>query len=228
MKSLFFVHEFTQIRADLAIGVWMLAVLELDRSRGRAVLLTCLAALIHIQAALGLIVIGLQAACLSRRGRTVISLTAVGVILAAPTRVFDRLGYALLAQIPDPRVAVYLAIAETDTWVRPNPFSFMSLLALATGVIGLVGSRSEKLPSSASQQAVFLSLLTGSAALGALAAVTVAAFRVSEHFLAFLPAGLWILWERYEFDRRLQAILWGIAAVQAYIYVFHSPYLLEP
>jgi hypothetical protein len=231
VTSYFFIHEFTQIRAALAIGIWMFAVIELDRSRTRAILLTLLASLIHVQAVLGLVVIGLQAICRTRRSTLIVSAVAVGIVILSPTRLFDQAGYALLAQVPDPRTVVYMAMAEGDIWVRPNPFSFMSLLALGTGATGLVLQAAEEVPSSphnASRQAVFLSLLIGSAALGALAAVPVAAFRVAEHFLALLPVGLWILWKRHGFQRRHQVLLWCIAAVQTYIFLFYSAYLLEP
>lgn len=229
MCSYFFLHEFTQIRAALAIGIWMHALVALNRSRFRYVMLTALASLIHIQAALGLLVFALLPLTRSRQASRVAGLVALLVVAAASTMLFDRLGYKVLAAIPDPRTQVYLALAAQDLWVRPNPFSVMSLLALGTALLGLQRRTNVQIRNGdATTHAVYLSLLLGSCALSLLSSISVAAFRVSEHFFALLPVGLWLAACRNRSTPRYPALLWVLAALFAYVFLFHSPYLLDP
>ena len=234
--SYFFLHDFTQLRAGLAVGLWMHALAELRHSRGRYLLLTALASLIHLQAALGF---GLFAVLMLTRQRAGVWLLCVGVlavVAAAATSVFDQLGQTVLAAIPDPRVEVYLEMAAQDVWVRPNPYSFLSLLALATALSGLsaylslvtLPGRPEPASQWAVGRAVFTALLLGVCALSLLSSVSVAAFRVSEHFFALLPVGLWLLASREGAPPWRRSALWLLAALLAYIFLFYSPYLIDP
>lgn len=238
MCSYFFTHEFTQLRAGLAIGIWMHALASLNQSPRRYLLLTSLATLVHIQAGLGFVLAGVLWFAKSRaigRALTLVLLLLFGV---ASTGVFDRWGYTLLSAVPDPRAQIYLELAEQDIWVRPNPFSVVSLVALLTAVVGLsrrirpagLGAASVQLfPAiSSPQAAVFFGLLLGACALALLSVVSVAAFRISEHFFALLPVGAWLaaLGDR-ERPRHVWT-LWLLAVLLVNIFVFHSPYLLDP
>ena len=107
--SYFFLHDFTQLRAGLAIGIWMHALADLRYSRGRYLLLTALASLIHLQAALGFLLFGVFMLSRSRAGVWLLSIGALVIVAAAATPIFDQLGYAMLAAIPDPRTDVYLS-----------------------------------------------------------------------------------------------------------------------
>lgn len=234
MCSFFFLHDFTQIRAGLAIGLWMLALSQLSRGPLRYLLLTSLATLIHIQAALGFVLLGMLAVVRTRSGLRAASLVSLVVVLASATRVFDQWGYALLSTIPDPRVNIYLMMAGQDRWVRPNPFSVMSLLALLVAFSGIwlpnrsMGIANTLLPATRSTStAVFLALLMGSCALALLSSVTVAAFRISEHFFSLLPVGIWLAACRGRTVPRHTWPLWLLASLFLYIFLFYSPYLLE-
>lgn len=232
--SYFFLHDFTQLRAGLAIGIWMHALADLRYSRGRYLLLTAIASLIHLQAALGFVLFGVFMLTRSRAGVWLLSIGALVIVAAAATPIYDQLGYAMLAAIPDPRTDVYLELAAQDFWVQPNPYSFISLLALATALIGLhLGqsvswqfTRSE--PELAVSRAVFVALLLGAGSLSVLSSVSVAAFRVSEHFFALLPLGVWLAASRNGVEPRHRGLLWLLAVVFVYIFLFYSPYLLDP
>lgn len=232
--SYFFLHDFTQLRAGLAIGIWMHALANLRNSPGRYLLLTTLASLVHFQAALGFALFGVLLLARSRVGIWSLSVGALLITAAAATPLFDQLGYAMLAAIPDRRTEVYLALAAQDVWVQPNPYSFISLLALATALIGLrlgqTGPSQLRKPESelAVSRAVFVALLLGTCSLSVLSSVSVAAFRVSEHFFALLPVGVWLAASRDGAEPRHTGPLWVLAAVFAYIFLFYSPYLLDP
>ena len=66
--SYFFLHDFTQLRAGLAIGIWMHAIADLQHSRRRYLMLTALASLIHLQAALGFALFGVFILTRTRAG----------------------------------------------------------------------------------------------------------------------------------------------------------------
>lgn len=232
--SYFFLHDFTQLRAGLAIGIWMHALADLRYSPGRYLLLTALASLIHLQAALGFVLFGFLLLSRSRVGVWLLSIGALLIVAVAATPIFDQLGYAMLAAIPDPRTDVYLDLAAQDFWVHPNPYSFLSLLALATALSGLHLSQSVSLqrrkPESELDvsRAVFVALLLGTCSLSVLSSVSVAAFRVSENFFALLPLGVWMAASRDGAEPRHTGPLWLLAAVFAYIFLFYSPYLFDP
>lgn len=232
--SYFFLHEFTQLRAGLAIGIWMHALAELPYSRGRYLLLTTVASLIHVQAALGFLLIGVLALARNRIGGWLLVACALLIVAAGATRIFDQLGYAMLAAVPDLRSEIYLKLASKDLWARPNPYSFISLLALVTALGGLYLARSvRKLPTREGHElteshAVFVALLLGNCALSLLSSVSVAAFRISEHFFALLPLGVWIVASRIRSKPRITGLLWPLAALLAYIFLFYGPYLLDP
>lgn len=231
MCSYFYLHEFIQVRAALAIGLWMHALLRLERSGFQAFLLTALASMVHLQALLGFVVLGVHVLIRSRWMIRLACLAAVAVVLLAATSVLDQWGYSLLLSIPDPRTEIYVAAAAQDLWVRPNPFSAINLLALSTALAGLLTRRAVA-PQDArldpGRRVVFLSLLMGSCALGLLSAVSVAAFRVSEHFFALLPVGVWLIASRGGYCPSHRLPLLGLAGLLAYIFLFHSAHLLNP
>lgn len=232
--SYFFLHDFTQLRAGFAIGIWMHALADLRYSRGRYLLLTALASLIHLQAALGFVLFGVLILTRNRVGIWLLSIAAIVVSAVAATSLFSELGYAMLTAIPDSRTDIYLELAAQDLWVQPNPYSFISLLAMATALIGLHRGAGISLeatkadPALLVSRAVFVALLLGSCSLSILSVVSVAAFRVSEHFFSLLPIGVWLLVSRYDAPPQHRYLLWLLAAFFAYIFLFHSPYLLDP
>ena len=235
MSSYFFLHDFTQIRAGFAIGLWMLALTQLGHGYSRYLLLTGIASLIHLQALLGLLLFGILILIRSRNNLRIAAFLGLVIILAAPTRVFDKWGYALLAVIPDPRTEIYLLLAKEDLWVRPNPFSVISLLALLIVFAGL-WMRSSLIENplrlrpitQSTSAAVFLALLLGSCSLALLSAVPVAAFRVSEHFFSLLPVGAWLVACRFRSMPRHTWPLWMLAILFLYIFLIYSPNLLDP
>jgi hypothetical protein len=229
MTSYFFLHEFTQLRAALAIAIWMHALAEIDRNSRRYVLLTLFAATIHIQALLGLIVLPILQLTRASEGRRIFLLSATVILALAPLHVFDAIGFAVISRVPDPRAAIYLAFAEEGIWQRPNPFSAISMIAYATGALGLLRlAPFDARPETPPMRAVYTGLIIGSASLSLFSAITVGAFRISEHFFALLPVGVAML--AYQFRARalvLPGVL-ALAGLQLYIFLFYAPFLLNP
>jgi hypothetical protein len=232
--SYFFLHEFTQIRAGLAIGIWMLALSHIDTNRKHYYVLVLLASLIHVQAALGFLPPLLMRLVENRRRTLIMSAIVLAIVATAATRLFDQMGYAVLASIPDPRTAIYVAMAEEDVWVRPNPYSFISLFSLATALFGLnrvlppVRPVLAAVPSQRVQAAIFCSMLLGCCALAMLSSISVAAFRVSEHFFALLPLGAWFVVTRSGTSLSNEKYLLPLAVLLSYIFVFYGSFLLNP
>lgn len=236
MSSFFYLHDFTQIRAGLAIGIWLHALARLPDGPRGYLGLTLLATLIHVQASLGLLLYGL-----ARLTRTPVALrlwvlTACALIGLSQTRVFDDLGFKVLASIPDPRVAIYMELASLGLWVRPNPFSVLSLLAILTALAGWLQlerrkrSRAGLAPQDSDLilRYVVVGLLFGAVALSVLASIAVAAFRISEHFFALIPTGVYLVMERMRLRKLQPLVIWSLCGVLTYVFVFHSPYLLDP
>lgn len=231
ISSYFFLHDFTQLRAGLAIGIWMHALADLPYSRSRYLLLTILASLVHLQAAVGFVLYVVLTLARSEIGFWSLIVSAILIVLSAATSVFEQLGYTVLAAIPDPRTEIYIAMAAEDIWVKPNPYSFISMLALLTALTGAVLERYHALQvktNISTERAVYTSLLLGACSVPVLSSIPVAAFRVSEHFFSLLPVGLWMLATRERSTPRCKGLLWMVAVIFAYIFVFYSPYLLEP
>jgi len=233
MCSFFYLHEFTQLRAALAIGLWMLGIEALPRSSARYLGLTLLGALVHAQAALGLLVYPLVRALRTRNRARLLACAALVVMALSVVGLSERITQQVLEHVPDPRVAIYLALAENSEG-HPNPFSVMSLLAIAAALAGMLpGDRhdeaGERAPlASRPSTVVFTGLLLGSCALSTFAAVPVAAFRVSEHFFSLLPIAFWMAADHLSIGPRKRLLLWLVAGLFLYLFLIHSPYLLDP
>jgi hypothetical protein len=232
--SYFFLHDFTQIRAGLAIGLWMHALIYFQSNRKRYYALLFIASLIHLQAALGFLLPLVFRGVTTPRRTLITSIVVLVTVATAATRLFDQIGYAVLASIPDARTQIYIKMAEEGLWVRPNPYSFISMLSLATALVGLNRTfpafRSEtiQMPVPAVYRAVFCSLLLGSCALAVLSSVSVAAFRISEHFFSVLPLGVWFVATRGGSSTSNEKYLLPLAALLCYIFLFYGSFLLDP
>ncbi len=235
MSSYFFLHEFTQFRAGLAIGLLMHAIVDFSFGRKRFFALTVLAILVHIQAILGILLFSII--YLSRfRGvsRAIFCIFIVGVLLGI-AGVADQVFIAVAAQFPDARAEIYLRMAEEGYWDRPNVFSAINIIGLVTAFACALyfrrtsGLRACFLPSNMILLCVSTSLFLGVLAITTLGSVSVAAFRVSEHFFALLPLGVGLVLNRLPLSPRLQqCILFSLGALLFFIFIFHSEYLRDP
>lgn len=233
MCSFFFLHEFTQMRAGLAIGIWMLGLAYLRHGGHRYLWLTLLASLVHVQAALGLLLIPL-AWILSTRARliwaTALTFASIGVSLAGLT---DQIVARIMRLIPDPRVEIYLALASALDG-HLNPFNIMSLIAMTTVMLALWRRQpvAEPFARYAKYQRtstfVFVGLLLGSFSLAAFTTIPIAAQRISEHFFALIPVGIWYAASLFGMSHRQRQMIWAVGMLFIYIFLFHSPYLLHP
>jgi hypothetical protein len=230
MCSFFFLHEFTQIRASLAIGLWMLGLSVLPQSRSRYFMWTLLGSFVHIQAVLGLLLYPIAVLLNSRWRARIFALAVVIVIVISTFGIFDLLASNVINSFPDPRAAIYVALAM-ESPVRPNPLSVMSLLAIFTALVGLLpGNRGGVVMPFHLQieNFVFYSLILGSLSIALFASIPIAAFRISEHLFSLLPVGLLLAAKHVGASRCIRPALWVFIGLFLYIFLFHSPYLLDP
>jgi hypothetical protein len=241
--SFIYLHELTQVRAALAIGIWMHALVYLRTHPGRYLLLTALAMTFHLQAALGLLFWLLRPILNNRRSAIGFLMAGLGIVIVGGTTAwFKELGYRIITLIPDPRTEIYLSIAESGVWVVPNPFSVMSILAMVTAIMLTKRQRNQDglnsslirpgrqrlaLASTHSHLMLGVLLMLGSVALVLMSSVSVAAFRVSEHFFALIPVGLGLAINRWHPSLRLPLTL-TLAAAFLYLFLLHSPYVNDP
>jgi hypothetical protein len=230
MCSFFFLHEFTQIRASLAIGLWMLGLSELAQSRSRYFMWTLLASFFHIQAALGLLVYPIVALLNSHCRVRVFAVVMMSAIIISVFGIMDSYALSLINSVPDPRVAIYTALAMESTQ-RPNPLNVISILAILTALVGLLPKDRRLIVLPLHQRIetyVFTSLLVGSLSLASLTFIPVAAFRISEHYFSLLPVGIILAAQHVGARKWIRPVIWAIAGLFLYVFLIHSPYLLDP
>lgn len=232
MCSYFFVHEFTQIRAALAIAIFLIGLTVLQNSLIKFLILTALASLIHIQALLGLLCVGLIFILRSPAGIRIFGISAIFFMGFSFIYSLDPLVLMLFEMLPDQRAATYILLSM-DSELRPNQFSLMSILACLTAYFGLArlkfgATNLSRTPLYRQPQiCIFIGLLLGGVSLVIFGALPIIAFRISEHFFAVLPIALWIVANdqgRFLLPRQF---LWFLCPLFLYIFLVHSSYLLE-
>ena len=235
ISSYLILHEFTQVRAALAIGLIMHALVDFSLGRKRFIVLTVVASLIHIQALLGFILFSLMWFSRFRGTKYVLLCVFVLGVSLGLTGAVDQVLIAVAKQIPDVRADVYVQMAEEDYWEKPNPFSLINLLGSSVAVACALFSRHSSefrasiSPSNTILHGVSISLFLGVLAFTTLGSVSVAAFRISEHFFALLPIGVGLVLKRLPLSPRLQqCILLALGVLMFYIFIFHSEYLRNP
>jgi hypothetical protein len=228
-SSYFFVHEFTQVRVSLALGIWLLGISYYKSNMSKYLILTALAALIHFQAAVGLFLPLLLSFVRMRYGKYLIVMLVTGILLTAPFYLFDRFGDFVINLIPDPRTEIYFAMRDVMGWVRPNPFSTIGLTSFCTMLLLLRQKPPDPalVQSLAAPDILAVILASGVISLVVFAPLSVAAFRVSEFFFSVLPVGIaQVMKQRTRLFQLVASVL--ISMVFVYIFVFHAPNLLNP
>ncbi len=230
VSSYFFLHEFTEIRVAIAIGFWMLGLPYLISNKRIYYGMVFLAMLIHLQVAVAVLIPLMQYLFSTKRGRVILLFLALGMILLSPTMIFDSFGKTLLGHIPDARAGVYLKMSNQGIWVRPNPFSVVSLLAIVTAgfIFRKHWEESAGFWRNNFEITCAISLLTGVLCLALFSSVSVAALRLSEFFFSLLPIALsFALNDLKNKFIRLEVVLL-LTAVFSFIFIYHSPLLIEP
>ncbi len=235
----FLLHEFTQLRAGLAIAFFMLSMVFLGDGRMRAYLVaTCAGALIHSAALLGLLAWPLSRFRLGRLDLMLLGALAAAVaarVSGIPT--LDRFAEDLSAL--DLRLALYVQLATSGVDEPLNPVSIRSVLVLLlilTSYVALVRRERRRASRRGANQTIpaqpaFLTLLRlivlGQIALFAFAEVREMGLRVMEFWMACLP----LYGARLAQTRGMRvplAIVWVWLAATFVNYVFREPALVNP
>lgn len=192
--TFYLLHEFTQIRAGLAVAFIFLAVQALVHDkRGVFILWVMVATGFHSSAVMAfLLLLPYRAGQARWLDWTLLGVTAMVYALAALGVGLGVLLIDLLSAF-DPRVALYISMAESGHSDAANPFSAsaMLLLALVLCLMG-IGNDSRKVPDLDTQdiKAVVLirrSILIGLICLALLSPIPELALRLFEINIALLP-----------------------------------------
>ncbi len=229
VASYFFLHEFTEVRIAIAISIWMMGLPYLVSDKRVYFGLVLLATLVHLQVAIAFLIPFMQYLFSSKNGRVFLLLLAFGMILLSPTRIFDSLGKFLLGRIPDVRADIYLKISDMGLWVRPNPFSVISLLSLGTAgtIFRKYWKEDIEFWRSNFEITCAICLLMGVLCLALFSSVSVAALRLSEFFFSLLPVTLSFMLQDFKSKNVQLELVLLLTAVFSFIFIYHSPLLIE-
>ena len=232
--TFYLLHDFTQIRAGLAIAFIFLAVRALvDGDRAHFVLLVVLAAGFHSSAVMAFLLLLPYRSSRARWvdwGLFVIS----SVVFALATRgvVVGAALVDVLAKF-DPRLALYISSADSGQSEAANPFSVSALLllALAFSLIGVEFNRWQI--SNSDERDVYAivlarrSILIGLIFLASLSPIPELALRLFEINIALLPIIATIVFSRQGWVlQKFLLFLWGGAL--AFIYIARDEGLVQP
>lgn len=232
--TFYLLHEFTQIRAGVAIAFIFLAVRALvGGNRTHFALLVVLATGFHSSAVMALLLL------LPYRGSRahwidwgLLVITGILVALAALGIAVGAAFIDVLAKF-DPRLALYISLADSGQSEAANPFSVSALLllALALSLIGVEFNRG-KISNSDEQDAYAMvlvrrSILIGLSFLVSLSPIPQLALRLFEFNIVLVPIIAAIFFSRsgWLLQKGL-LLLW--TGVIAYVFIFRDEGLVQP
>ena len=232
--TFYLLHDFTQIRAGVAIALLYAAFWVLSNgSRLRAFGLIVLACGFHSSSVFALLFL------LPTHGRLskVVDVTLVLVPLALLGAAFagfsagDQLGN-WLAQF-DPRLSIYVELARFGDTSPANPFSIPALLALALALSLYLGSAPPKetgptfVRDELGLAHIRRSVLLGICYLALLFSFREIGLRLYEFSISFIPIAAAIVFSR---DRMVlpKALIVMWCAATTYVYVFRAGALVAP
>lgn len=232
--TFYLLHDFTQIRAGLAIAFIFLAVRALvDGDRTHFVLLVVLAAGFHSSAVMAFLLLLPHR---SSRARWVDwGLFAISIVVFAQATRGVFVGAALVDVLAkfDPRLALYISSADSGQSEAANPFSISALLllALAFSLIGVEFNQWQI--SKLNKRDVYAivlarrSILIGLSFLASLSPIPELALRLLEINIALLPILAAIVFSRQGWMLQKSLIFfWGSAL--AFIYIASDKGLVQP
>ena len=224
--TFYLLHEFTQIRAGLAVAFIFLAVQALVHEKRMVFILWVLVAVgFHSSAVMAFLLLLLS--CRAWQGRwldwTLLGVTGMVYSLAAPEVGLGVLLIDLLSAF-DPRVALYISMAQSGHSDAANPFAASAMLLL-TLVLCLmsIGSHSRQMPDLDTQdiKAVVLvrrSMLIGLSCLALFSPIPELALRLFEINIALLPILAAIVFSQQGWLlQKFLLLLWACALTVIYI-----------
>jgi hypothetical protein len=232
--SFYLLHDFTQIRAGVAIALLFAALWARANDRlWQFFMLTLLATGFHTSAILALLF------ALPADGRLA---RAIDIAILSVT--VTLLGLALLGQVPaeqlitglsqlDPRLSLYVERSTSFESDAANPFSIPSLLALGTALSLFLQLRFRASSHRVDRRDILAlvhfrrSVLIGICCLVSLYPFREISLRIYEISIAFIPIAAAVVFSR---PRMLLTksfiLLW--AAATAYVYIFREDPLVQP
>ena len=232
--TFYLLHEFTQIRAGLAVAFIFLAIQALVNEKRIVFVLWVLAAAgFHSSAVMAFLLL------LPYRGDharwldwTLLSITGMVYALAALGIGLGVLLIDLLSAF-DPRVALYISMAESGHSDAANPFSASAMLLLAL-VLCLMGIRndSRQMPDLHTQEVKTMvlirrSMLIGLSCLALFSPIPELALRLFEINIALLPILAAIVFSQQGWLlQKFLLLLWACAL--AAIYIGREEGLVQP
>jgi hypothetical protein len=235
----FLLHEFTQLRAGLAIACFLLSLVLLGQGRKRAYLIAIgIGSFIHLSVLLGLLALPFS---VFRRGRLdVLLVGTLAVAMAARLGgllSLERIGEAL--SVLDPRIDLYVQFANSGITEAINPLSIRTglvLLIILSSYVGLhrlsrrVPTHPQEARVMTNRSAAFLMMLrlvvVAQTALVVFADVREVGLRMEEFYMACLPLFAAQL-AQTKGMKVPSALVWLWLAATFVNYVFRAPVLVE-
>ena len=232
--TFYLLHEFTQIRAGIAIAFIFLAIRELaGGSRINFFLLVVFAAAFHSSATVALLLLlPYRSAGARWIDWCLYSITVILVALAALDITAGAVFFDFLGNF-DPRIAHYISLAESDQSEAANPLAISAILLLVLALslydiqsnFGNVSNVNER------DFCIIIlirrSILIGLIFLISLSSIPELALRFFEISISFLPILVAIIfsWSRFELQK-VQLFFW--ASVMIFIYIGRNDGLVQP
>ncbi len=232
--TFYLLHEFTQIRAGVAIAFIFLAMYALVAgNRTHFALLVVLAAGFHSSAAMALLLL------LPYRGSRaswvdwgLLVITGISMALATLGIPVGVVFFDVLAKF-DPRIALYISLADSGRSEAANPFAVpaLLLLVLALSLFGVESNRGKIFDSDEryiyAMVLVRRSILIGLISLASLSPIPELALRLFEMNIAFLPILAAIIFSQPGWVlQKYLLLLWACAV--AFIYIARDEGLVQP
>lgn len=232
--TFYLLHDFTQVRAGLAIAFIFLAVRSLvNGNRTHFALFVLIATGFHSSALMAFLLLLPHRGSIARWIDWGLFVVTSSVILLAMRGVDIDTALVSMLTTFDPRVALYVSLSESGQSEAANsfPVSALLLLALALSLAGVQFNRSQvNLLGELDVHAIVLvrrSILIGVSCLVLLSAIPELAQRLFELNIALLPIVAAIFFSRsgWLLQKGL-LLLW--TGVSAYIFIFRDEGLVQP
>lgn len=230
----YLLHDFTQIRAGIAVAIVFLAFQELMQGgRIRFALLVLAAAGFHSSA---LLFLALLLPYGGPAGRVIhFSLIALSVLFIVLSAFGISAGIALATRLEsfDPRLQFYIAGAMAEDSAIANPFpvmgviTFLLVMSLSRICWAAIDGKDEHEPDAYALLLISRSVLIGVCFLETMWMVQAIALRLYEITAALLPILVAIVFSRKGWMlQKMLALLWMLGA--AYVAIFRADGLVRP
>lgn len=228
-SSFFFLHEFTQVRVALAIGIWMLGLSYLSSNNFKYFGMTFLASLFHYEAAIAFLIPLIIYIFEKKYMRLFFSGLIISILFLSFIGTLDQFS-DVLRLVPGPRTEMYFEMREKGLLLPSKQFNFVELLALVTATLVLWKNRKESTQFWRKNAEITFAvcLLVGTLCFTIFNSFSIAAFRFSEFFFSLLPIFISLLINHFESKLFKLGIATTLSTIFIYIFVFRTSHLIDP